>query len=852
MYRISKLQDAQQQPPQASNNSKPSAAATLDDSLSTASLSVPGLGEYDDYEDEGSNHNQNGGLNATNHTSRALSGSDHAEDKTIKMELSIRRMEQSMTSLSVATGAASDNINNRSSMTWMADNSSRRRQSRSTRTENNNNHNSCSSMMRIMQDNSQRSSEVSSTRRMQEQNATPTSERKRRSGSRKQQHNSQMGLSESNQDTMNDSSRRMTPTTQQRKIKRPSSQMRDYRKSSSMDSSSSTSSSKVNDGSSHRRRRSSREEPSKRNSERKQQGLLSSEDVSSKRKSEKRLRKMMTDVYDLKRNSHMVPLEHDDESSQHNNSDRRQRFSATDGSSKRRVSSASRRRVSRDEGGTEGSRLWRDNTSAINVTATTRKQRQVPARSHTMDEHSSPALVQMKQSSSATNRKGRVKSTTNAVVGNNNHEMVNTSPQPTVPTRGNLRRVATTDERVVRTRLKNDNNGIAMVDVSSRSANRNLLDNSNRSMSMRSSMRSSATSTAAANKKRQSSLRSSSINSNDANTANANNTETVSAKKPKRSKSITATFRRAVQRTMSLNNEGKRTTRARSQSKRRTLRNTFSSSSSPTTAAAAAAAATSGADHKDPTRFNIFGSDDLVSTEFILGQLDHIEQHTEIVHLELEDCLGRCSDATSESQPQQAIVIPTKLRQLLQKDARPWESITFVDELMVYDWEAYRDFKKHRKVFVRALGNVFTQKVLPVQYKLKIHIQDDDNNNNNKYQNGSYKNNHHGMDDSTASSEDSTGRLSPTAAMDDVTRLIYEFQRDPSVVHLTLRTTAASLEMMQALTHLLQCDDRPWIALTLELAAAPHHKDDARWQQAMQEAIQKLQQVAQSRGISWP
>eukprot|EP00797_Seminavis_robusta_P036082 Sro90_g047190.2 (366) ;mRNA; f:5351-6448 len=212
-----------------------------------------------------------------------------------------------------------------------------------------------------------------------------------------------------------------------------------------------------------------------------------------------------------------------------------------------------------------------------------------------------------------------------------------------------------------------------------------------------------------------------------------------------------------------------------------------------------------------PTSLNIFGSD-IVSTDFILSQLDELEQNTDIVQVEMEDCLVT----------QRALAIPLRLKEVLQGEIRPWETIQFVDELLD-GVSQYKDFKRSRKHFHKALGGVCAQKVIPVSYKVKVHVREEDN-----------------ADDA------------------DMVDLLQQFQKDVTVTTLHVNTTKASLALIQSLTALLQCDERVWDGENMQWQVSCNEPQPAevvaaggleQWQAAMKTAMKKLQKVAVAKEI---
>lgn len=234
------------------------------------------------------------------------------------------------------------------------------------------------------------------------------------------------------------------------------------------------------------------------------------------------------------------------------------------------------------------------------------------------------------------------------------------------------------------------------------------------------------------------------------------------------------------------------------------------------------------------TSLNIFGSD-LISTDFILNQLDELDKNQDIVQVELEDCLVT----------KRALAIPLRLKEILVGDKttlmRPWEGIHFVDELVLTSLDGaavYKDFKRNRKHFVKALDGVCAQHVIPVSHKVKVHltsqddnVADDDDDDDNKHSNNT------------------------------MVSLLQQFQLDAAVTTINMTTRKASLELVQAWTVLLQCDDRPWdTKMRLEVSCddGAEPKEVAAlgglepWHAAMNDAKEQLKKAMEAKGLAMP
>ena len=131
---------------------------------------------------------------------------------------------------------------------------------------------------------------------------------------------------------------------------------------------------------------------------------------------------------------------------------------------------------------------------------------------------------------------------------------------------------------------------------------------------------------------------------------------------------------------------------------------------------------------------------------------------------------------------------------------RPWEGIHFSDELM--DGFQYREFRRNRKRFVKAMDGICASQMILCTHKLKVNV-----------------------------SVDSASKLP------SLMRLLEEFQKDSAVVQLNLKSTITTPELVQSLMQLLQCDARDWSDIRLQLAG-------------MEESAKKeLQELAESKNL---
>lgn len=233
----------------------------------------------------------------------------------------------------------------------------------------------------------------------------------------------------------------------------------------------------------------------------------------------------------------------------------------------------------------------------------------------------------------------------------------------------------------------------------------------------------------------------------------------------------------------------------------------------------------------------------MVTTDFILNQLNQVMEEKDVVTLELEDCLGRSTNNSIDEQQHVPEEIPFLLRSVLQ-DERPWKKLQFVDDLQLSvatdhsttsssseAKQAYRDFKSCKKRFLKHLGGICQQRVIPVQYHLRVTLQDDV------------------AEDSDGDTETTATATRGDSCDEMMVALLRDFQSDPSILTLTVQTQYATIELLKALTALLQCDSRSWKSVTLQLSSTSN-PGTMEWQQAMQAATEELQQVAVSRGIN--
>jgi len=257
----------------------------------------------------------------------------------------------------------------------------------------------------------------------------------------------------------------------------------------------------------------------------------------------------------------------------------------------------------------------------------------------------------------------------------------------------------------------------------------------------------------------------------------------------------------------------------------------------------------------ESTKLNIFANTDLVSREFIMSRLEELEQNSDIVKVELEDCFtasfdqqcrnnghdndGEDNDNNEDQDQKQRDQLPLRLRQILLHQIRPWEGIHFVDELHISGRNMrcmYKEFKKRRKYFLKVLGGVCQQQVIPVAHQVKLRITDDDDVDDDDDDDDD--NHDASMNDLSSSSNSNKSRVSTEQK---IIALLADLHRDASVTTLHLETSSATAELVLALAQLFSLKDRTWETVTLRLTG----HDDSK----MQRAAERLQQVTKMNGI---
>jgi hypothetical protein len=123
--------------------------------------------------------------------------------------------------------------------------------------------------------------------------------------------------------------------------------------------------------------------------------------------------------------------------------------------------------------------------------------------------------------------------------------------------------------------------------------------------------------------------------------------------------------------------------------------------------------------------------------------------------------------------------------------------------------------------------DVFSEVDIPVSFQTKIQLSD------------------------TNLDEDESGRL--LGAHDPLTlvQLTEEFQKNSGIIKLVLIVTESSptLDLIQALKELLECDDRSWEDMMLRFEFRGDEQEED-WPYELQQAMKELQQVSKERGVT--
>lgn len=107
------------------------------------------------------------------------------------------------------------------------------------------------------------------------------------------------------------------------------------------------------------------------------------------------------------------------------------------------------------------------------------------------------------------------------------------------------------------------------------------------------------------------------------------------------------------------------------------------------------------------------------SKEMIIEKIHMIIEQRNIIQIDFTNLLSNTNSIMMDDIKEIAI----ELRYLF-GDPRPWECITFVDEIIVMDWNILETFIQQRKQLLKILNKILTNMLIPVQYHIKIHIPD--------------------------------------------------------------------------------------------------------------------------------
>ena len=216
--------------------------------------------------------------------------------------------------------------------------------------------------------------------------------------------------------------------------------------------------------------------------------------------------------------------------------------------------------------------------------------------------------------------------------------------------------------------------------------------------------------------------------------------------------------------------------------------------------------------HRHSTELNIFGSD-IVSTDFILAQLREAKENADIVKVEFEDLLEHCT-----------IEIVSAIQELLICDDRPWESVHFVDEIIVDSKSICRSKLQRKCSFTRNLKTICKLKLIPLTFCTKLTL---------------------------SSTHINQGEESLTPA--NMARLLRRAQIYKNVTVLHVITHDVTLAIVKELTSLFCCDNRNWKSVHHELSGSGPYEQNTRdhkiWCDLMEMAYDHMQLVAMKRGI---
>lgn len=210
------------------------------------------------------------------------------------------------------------------------------------------------------------------------------------------------------------------------------------------------------------------------------------------------------------------------------------------------------------------------------------------------------------------------------------------------------------------------------------------------------------------------------------------------------------------------------------------------------------------------SELNLFGDSDLITTNFLLSQIDHAKKHKEICRLELEDVLDRRCD---ENDPEDdGSAIPLALRELFLQDDREWESVHFANDIND-ELTGYKPFMERRQKFWNHLDDVLEDKGIPYSIETRVNVN---------------------IVSSPSTSE--------TIHM---LELLLDLQSDPTVTVLNIIFNHVTQSLIHSVTHLMRCDDRKWERVILKFSC----DDEKKKGKAIQNAMERMDRVAKERSI---
>jgi hypothetical protein len=210
----------------------------------------------------------------------------------------------------------------------------------------------------------------------------------------------------------------------------------------------------------------------------------------------------------------------------------------------------------------------------------------------------------------------------------------------------------------------------------------------------------------------------------------------------------------------------------------------------------------------------------MVSTDFILSQLQEAKDNSDIVKLEFEDLQERC---TAE--------IASAIQDLLTCDARPWEDVHFVDEVTIDGTMGCFPSLNWKNSSVRDLRTVCKLKFIPISFYTKLNI----------------------TDTTQHPCPEAQANVAPSLTPNDTVATLRHVRKYKSVMFLNLKTSDITVTIIQELISLLQYDNRKWESIKLQLSGTGPYKagtqEHASWREAMEACCNEMQAVAKERGI---